>query len=203
MSIGSESSPLFTVGHSTLSADAFVALLNLHEIEAVGDVRSMPYSEFNPQFNREPLRALLEKSGVEYFFVGNALGGRFDGPAYYTDGVVDYEKVAQCAVFRKGLDQAEEYARDHRLALMCSEKDPLQCHRFLLISRQLQGRPLRIRHILEGGVLEDQAETERRLLREWHLDGLDLFRSEAEVLDDAYARQAAKAAYRKTEVKAS
>lgn len=189
---------VFTVGHSNLSLEAFQQMLAQHEIQAVADVRSTPYSEYTPQFNRETLQKALDMQGIEYFFMGDALGARREeASCYREDGVADYALIAEASLFKAGLERAEQRARAMRLALMCSEKDPLQCHRFLLISRQLKKRGLSIFHILEAGTVESQSETENRLLRELNLMELDLFRSEAEVLDEAYDRQGAKSAYRR------
>ena len=194
--------PVFTVGHSNGTVEAFVALLAQHGIEAVADVRSTPYSEYCAQFNREAIKEMLRAAGIQYFFVGDALGARREEASCYKNGVAEYGLIAQAASFRRGLDRAEERAREMRIALMCSEKDPLQCHRFLLISRCLKERGVVVAHILEDGSLESQEEAEKRLLRELKMLEMDLFRSEEEVLDEAYARQSAKYAYRKNNLKA-
>jgi uncharacterized protein (DUF488 family) len=195
--------PVFTVGHSNATSEAFLALLKMHQIEAVADVRSSPYSEYSAQFNRETLEGALRLAGIQYFFVGDALGARRQEKSCYRDGVADYALIAQAGAFKKALARAEERARSMRIAIMCSEKDPLQCHRFLLICRQLKERGLDIQHILSDGSLEANAATEQRLLREQKLLDGDLFRSESEILNEAYDKQGAKSAYRRNDAQAS
>jgi uncharacterized protein (DUF488 family) len=150
--------PLLTIGHSNHAIERFVALLTRHDVTALGDVRSFPRSRFNPQFNRAALEASLREQGIAYVFLGDALGGKRD------DLVArDYTAIAASAPFQAGLDRVRDGASRHRVALMCAEKDPLDCHRFMLVCRHLR-ETLTIGHILADGALEPQDMTEDRLL---------------------------------------
>jgi len=149
---------LLTIGHSNHPIDRFIDLLTRHGVTALADVRSMPRSRFNPQFNRDRLEAALKAHGIAYVFLGDALGGKRDDPAER-----DYARMAAAPSFRAGLARVREGAARHRVALMCAEKEPLDCHRFVLISRHLR-RDLAIAHILADGTLEPQDATEDRLL---------------------------------------
>ena len=149
---------LLTVGHSNHPIERFLALLTRHGVTALGDVRSFPRSRFNPQFNRERLDASLREHGIGYVFLGDALGGKRDEPA-----ARDYAAVSATPSFQAGLARVREGAARHRIALMCAEKDPLDCHRFVLVCRHLR-RDLEIAHILADGGLEPQDATEDRLL---------------------------------------
>ena len=94
---------VLTIGHSTHPRKAFIALLQRHDVTAVVDVRSAPYSRFNPQFNREPFAAALDGEGIRYVYLGDALGGRSEDPACYEDGRIRYDRVAETESFRSGL----------------------------------------------------------------------------------------------------
>ncbi|MBI3517409.1 MAG: DUF488 domain-containing protein, partial [Proteobacteria bacterium] len=124
--------PLLTVGHSNHPVERFLALLTRHGVTALGDVRSFPRSRFNPQFNRERLDAALREHGIGYVFLGDALGGKRDDVA-----ARDYVAMAAAPAFQAGLARVREGAARHRVALMCAEKDPLDCHRFVLVCRHL------------------------------------------------------------------
>jgi uncharacterized protein (DUF488 family) len=151
-------SALLTIGHSNHPIARFLELLARHGVTALGDVRSFPRSRFNPQFNRERLDTSLREHGIGYVFLGDALGGKRDDAA-----VRDYTRMAAAPAFQAGLQRVREGAQHHRIALMCAEKDPLDCHRFVLVCRHLR-RDLEIAHILADGALEPQAATEDRLL---------------------------------------
>ena len=186
---------IFTVGHSTHTSEAFLALLRTHDVTAVADVRSAPYSRFNPQFNRETLAKTLDAHGVLYLFLGRELGARPEDPACYQDGRLLYSRLAGAASFRRGLDRVIEGARPQRLALMCAEKDPLDCHRTILVARELVRRGIDVAHILADGRLEPHDAAVARLLARHGLDQPDLFASRAERIDEAYDTQAERIAY--------
>ncbi len=128
---------VYTIGHSTHPREFFVALLLRHGIGAVGDVRSKPYSRMHPQFNREELTNYLYEAGIAYVFLGRELGGRGEDRSCYDSGKVRYERLAQTQLFREGLRRVREGTRDRKMALMCAEKDPLDCHRGVLVARHL------------------------------------------------------------------
>ena len=190
-------SPVFTIGHSNHAAEVFLGLLLRHEIEEVVDVRSSPHSRYNPQFNRKTLQAALAEAGVGYGFMGVELGGRPTDPACYdSEGRVQYDRLAETDAFKEGIRQVIQRTGERRIALMCSEKEPLDCHRTLLITRVLTARDLGIGHILADGDLESHAAAMDRLLDRFKLprDG-DMFRSREQLIADAVSRQAGKVAY--------
>ncbi len=189
---------VYTVGHSNHSMEHFIALLKQHGIDAVCDVRSSPYSRTNPQFNREVLRQVLEKNGIAYVFLGKELGARSSDPLCYVRGRVQYSCLAGSALFRTGMDELRERMRTHRVAIMCAEKDPLDCHRTILISRCLDSIGINVEHILADGRLENHRQTIARLLRQLDLQDSDLFRSHDDMIADAYRIQGERIAYRTT-----
>ena len=184
-----------TIGHSTHALEAFIALLKLHDVTAVADVRSAPYSRFNPQFNREPLAKALKAEGIWYVPLGNELGGRSDDPACYEDGRIRYDRVASTESFKSGLARVVQGAAKYRIALMCAEKEPLHCHRTLLVARALE-QYVDIAHIHADGALEPHRGAMDRLLdlRKLPREG-DLSGTREELIDAAIARQVQLFAY--------
>lgn len=178
---------VLTIGHSNHSLEAFVALLRQHDVRACADVRSAPYSRRVPQFNREALQAALAAHGIAYLFLGRELGGRPSDPACYKHGQVRYRKVAQTELFKAGLEQVIQAATANRLALVCAEREPLACHRTLLVSRELEARGVAVAHIHADGRLEPHADAMTRLLVEFRMAEPDLFRTREELIEEACA----------------
>jgi uncharacterized protein (DUF488 family) len=176
---------ILTVGHSNHPIENFLALLAGSRVTAVADVRSHPVSRHAPQFNKDALAEALGAHGISYRYLGDALGGRPRDRAFYCEGVVDYDKLAASKGFQAGLDAVIEASAEHRLALMCTERDPLHCHRCLLVARRLAERGADIGHVLASGEIANQRATEDRLLAMEGLGGDDLF-SRASRLADAY-----------------
>jgi uncharacterized protein (DUF488 family) len=189
-----ESHRILTIGHSTLSFDAFVSTLTANGVSAIADVRSAPYSRFNPAFNRDALKRELKACGMRYVFLGKELGGRPADPACYENGRASYTRMAQTDLFMVGLDRVIQGSVSHRIALMCSEGDPLNCHRTLLVARALAERGLPIAHIERNGQSTSQVDIEARLLRTVGLSD-NLLRSRDELLAEAYDLQAKRVAY--------
>ena len=187
--------PVLTIGHSTHSLEAFVALLRQHSVTALADVRSAPFSRFNPQFNKEALERGLKAHGIEYLFLGRELGARSDDRSCYENGRVQYARLARTELFRKGIERVVRGVNDYRGALMCAEKEPLECHRTLLVARALAERGVVVEHILADGRLESDEATMERLFDVVGLPHQDLFRSRDELIAKALVRQEERVAY--------
>ncbi len=172
---------IFTIGYSNHTIAVFMALLRQHGITAVADVRSRPFSRYLTHFNQLELKQYLKTEGIYYVFLGKELGARPEDPFCYVDGRAVYEKIAQTDAFQEGIDRVRQGAKKHRIALMCMERDPLTCHRAILVSRHLQEYDLAISHIRGNGTLETHAELEDRLLQKHgftqfaHVNQLSLF----------------------------
>jgi uncharacterized protein (DUF488 family) len=166
---------VFTIGHSNHSSERFLALLKGASITAVADVRSIPRSRRWPHFGRARIAQWLADAGITYVFLGAELGGRPDDPALLREGRPDYDLMAAAPSFRAGLDRLLDLAARHRIALMCAEREPLDCHRFLLVSRHIHERGVRLRHILADGSAEPHEATESRLLQQAGLAADPLF----------------------------
>jgi len=151
-----------TVGHSSQPIEAFIALLKAHEIEAVADARSSPYSQYAPQFNAEPVKAAVTAAGIRYAFLGHEIGGRPNGQEFYDDaGYVLYWRLAQSAAFLHGIERLLNGIRRYRTAVMCSEENPAECHRRLLIGRVLAERGVQVFHIRHDGRVQTEDDVSR------------------------------------------
>jgi hypothetical protein len=173
---------LFTIGHSNHPIERFLELLRRHAIAAVADVRSRPYSRFVPHFSKERLQRLLEGEGLAYLYLGRELGGkppRGEAPL----PAHDYASRIVQPEFGAGIERLLEAAAQRRIAMICRERDPLECHRLHLICRYAKPLAGPIQHIMPDGEVEPQAATERRLLDRAGAVELPLFGD-----DDALAR---------------
>ena len=166
---------LYTVGHSNHSIEKFIGLLTANGITAVADVRSRPFSRRHPQFNKERLAAALTQHGIAYVFLGKELGARSEDPSCYENGKVQYPRLAATPAFKAGIERVLAGAARFRIALMCAEKEPLDCHRTLLVSRALESVGASIAHILADGSVELQEKTMSRLIDLVGLSREDLF----------------------------
>lgn len=192
---GSSTLTIWTLGHSTHQYERFLELLRAFDLTAIADVRSSPYSRHFPQFNGPDLRSSLRRDDIAYVFLGEELGGRPRDRKYYLDGVADYERMATAPGFLKGLGRVLDGARNYSVALMCSESNPLDCHRCLLVGRALSSPTVSIRHILADGQFISQSEVEEKLLKESDRANKDLFASRHEQVANAYRERARKFAF--------
>ncbi|HVY13065.1 MAG TPA: DUF488 domain-containing protein [Alphaproteobacteria bacterium] len=187
---------LYTIGHSNHSFEAFLKLLQAEGVEAVADVRSMPMSRFNPQFNQKNLRQALQDAGLHYLFFGDSLGGHPRGPSGERFAHVPYDERVKMEGFQQGLQRLKTLAKEKRVAAMCAEKHPLNCHRALLVARALAEEDFPIRHILAGGTLITQEDLENALLRWTGQATPDLFFNRAQALSQAYRQRKGMGTYK-------
>lgn len=181
---------LYTIGHSNHTIEAFISLLNSHQIMVVTDVRSTPYSRHCPQFNKDNLAANLKAVNIEYIFLGRELGGRPDDKSCYENGHANFRLIADRTEFKQGLQCLFAETLKYRIVLMCAEKDPLQCHRTFLIARYLRDY-FHIKHIRADGSVEDHLQAEHRLLKMLKIKPtlFEPTKTERELIEQAYDRQ--------------
>lgn len=184
---------IYSIGHSSHPIVRFVALLQRHRIATLADVRSTPFSRFHPQFNRTALQVSLAAADIEYVFLGEELGARPREPEYYEQGRVSYRKLAASERFRQGLERLQ--ALKPPAAMMCAEKEPLECHRTLLVARELEKLGITVTHIRSDGTLETQHAAGERLLAGQRRPATDLFKTPQELLEEAFEAQAQRRAY--------
>ncbi len=193
---------LLTVGHSNREPAEFIELLHRHGVTAVADVRSQPYSRYLPQFNRETLKEWLTDSEIAYVFLGDELGARRTEAECYVDGQAKYELIEKTPAFQKGLDRIRSGVERHAIALMCAEKDPITCHRAILVAKALRTE-MEIAHIISVEELESHRDMEERLLRLWNLEEQSLFLTKEERLREAYEKQGARIGFVEKEMAAT
>jgi uncharacterized protein (DUF488 family) len=186
---------IFTIGHSNHEIADFINLLLANRIELVIDVRSAPYSKIYPHFNRNSLEVSLTKNSIEYLFLGDSVGGRSNNIKDYSKGRVMYKKIAEKEEYISSIYLIISLTSEHKTVLMCSEKEPLECHRTLLISRSIEMLKVKVLHIHRDGQIESQGEAIQRLLAIWKLDSPSLFGEDTERIDEALTKQESKYAY--------
>jgi uncharacterized protein (DUF488 family) len=186
---------VLTIGHSTLPYQQFLSRLRRASITAVADVRTSPYSRRFPHYDRDMLRDELALDGISYVYLGNELGGRPKEDNLYCEGIADYEKMAETADFVEGLNRVMAGARRYRICLMCSERDPFDCHRCLLVGRALSQRGCNVRHIVSDDEVVTQAAIEQKLLEASGRDVADMFASAEALLAGAYRDRGRKVAF--------
>lgn len=185
---------MHTIGHSNHDIDAFIALLRLHDVTAIADVRSHPVSRRFPQFDKKPLQASLMAAGIRYVFLGEGLGARPRDPACYVRGRADFERIRASVAFTEDLTRLRRGAEDYRVCLMCAERDPADCHRTWLVAQALHDAGATITHILADGAIEPHAALLRRIAGADSGTG-SLFDDDAELLTATARREAQRVAY--------
>jgi uncharacterized protein (DUF488 family) len=187
---------LFSIGHSNIPVDRFVTMLREAGVNTVADVRSVPSSRRFPWFSKTNLEAHLARDGIAYAAMGDSLRGRPRDDRLYREGVADYEAMAREPQYQADIDRLIDAATRSRVCLICAEREPLDCHRCLLVARSLAERGCAVGHILHDGTIETHAETEGRLLA-WHGKECDLFASgQRELIAAAYWHRARSVAFR-------
>jgi len=186
---------IFSIGHSNHSIDKFLSLLEGSKINMVVDVRSAPFSRMFPQFNQDTLKKSLGENSIGYLFLGDQIGGRSNDPEDYLDGRVLYNALAQKEAFKTGIERLKEGSAKYRIALMCSEKEPLDCHRTLLVSQALASRDIPVGHIHADGTVETHKDVLARLLTLHNLSSPDLFSDDRDRVQEALTLQEKKIAY--------
>jgi uncharacterized protein (DUF488 family) len=178
---------LYTIGHSNHPLERFLELLRGHGVNLLVDVRAVPYSRRFPQFRKDALRAALSEAGIDYRWMGDRLGG-IKRRGEFTS----FDEVAASAGFRDGLDKLERLTRQATPAIMCAEREPMDCHRTILIGRHLRHRDIEIRHILADGGIETNDVFERRLVETTKVADAPLFETPDSTMDAAYSARAAR-----------
>jgi uncharacterized protein (DUF488 family) len=183
---------LFSIGHSDYPMGHLMQLLKMHHVEAVADVRSSPYSQRSPRFNRENLESSLQAEGLRYVFLGRELGARREEKECYIESRADYQLIAALPMFQEGLRRVRQGLDRMPIALLCAEYDPLMCHRTILVCRHLRDTCPNIQHIRRDGSLEPNAQAELRLIKQF---GYGVANITPQIINRAYDEQGRRIAY--------
>lgn len=189
-----------TIGHGKTDLQIFMRMLVKYRVNMIVDVRSTPYSKYSPQYNKEGFEAALAKQKIAYKWLGKMLGGRpDDNSTYDEDGVVNYERLVKTPVFCRGIFALEELSESNNIAIMCSEHEPIKCHRFMAISRELTNRGYRVVHIIDFNKYVKQSDLEELMIKQHFGENvqLDLFSSMDDTLAQSYTKQNKLCGYRR------
>ena len=184
---------LFTIGHSNHTIMTFLDLLKKHGINCLCDVRSSPYSKYADQYNRESLKYAMKENGIVYIFMGDCFGARPDDINLFSNGIVDFKKVIKNEKFIKGVSRVEEgLSKGYKIAFMCSEKDPIDCHRTIMVAKYFYDSGHQIQHILSDGSLKNQEEVTNELVDRYfpNRNQINLFQAieEIDYIEEAYIK---------------
>jgi len=155
---------LFTIGYSGLDIMQFIHSLKRNDIQVVCDVRSTPYSNYKPDFSRREFKTHLNDASIKYVFLGAELGARPKDRSCYINGQATYERIARSSLFLHGLERVRNGVERLNLALVCSERDPLECHRAILVCRHLPDLHSETYHVHTNGRIETHLQFEERLV---------------------------------------
>jgi len=150
---------IYTIGHSNHALEKFLSLVKSNGIRTIVDIRSRPYSRFAIQFNKAAVESALQVEGIRYLYMGDKLGGRPEDKRFYDeDGKVVYDRISETPEFHEGIELALQTAEGCPTSLMCSEEDPLKCHRFHLVSGFFEKKGAKVIHIRGDGRLQSSAD---------------------------------------------
>ena len=193
---------VFTIGYAAFNIDDFIEILKSHKISHLIDVRSNPVSEYYQDYNSFNLEPELKQHNIIYENLALEFGARQENKEFFSEGgFVDFEKFTQSDQFKKGLAKIKKGLElGYNFVLMCAEKDPINCHRSIMIGYAMQKNGIEVLHIMHDGQLQPQGEIDKILLELYFSDRnqLNLFiksSDEQELIEQAYKKQNAKIGY--------
>jgi uncharacterized protein (DUF488 family) len=185
---------VYTIGHSTHQLDYFLELLRNYHVTCVVDVRSVPASSYNPQYNQDYLNEFLKNNNIIYLHFAEEFGARQTDPDLLDDdGKLDFDKVRKTWIFKNGLERIwQGVEKGYTIAIMCSESEPIDCHRFSMVSVGLEKDGFEVKHILKDKTIKTNSDLEKELLKKFEkkIPQINLFEP------DITVEEQLKAAYR-------
>ncbi|SNS97977.1 Protein of unknown function, DUF488 [Anaerovirgula multivorans] len=202
---------IFTIGHSNYSIDRLLDMLKLYNINCIVDIRGTPYSKYNVQYNKETISQILTDNGYIYIYMGKEFAvQRVDKSLYTGEGYADFEKVIYDKDFLKGIERLKVGCnKGFRIALMGAKQDPMNCHRCILLGRELREQGFNVKHILDDYTLASQKEMEKRLLKKYYGEGnqvtfdsyMGTDSSEEDLIRECYRKRNKEIGYRVERIK--
>lgn len=186
---------VYTIGYTAFSVNEFIEVIKHYNINCVIDVRSSPFSNYYNDYNKDNLESTLKKHNILYRNYANEFGARQTNPIFYSGDIVDFDKFIKSPQFLEGVSKVKKgIERGYSFVLMCAEKDPVKCHRSIMLGKGFSENGFDVKHIISKTELESQKELEERLLEMYHHDRFQLTffceqQSDSELLADAYKMQ--------------
>lgn len=192
---------IYTIGHSNHDMEHFILLLKQYDINCIADIRSTPYSSYNKHFNKKNIRNVLLKNNIYYIYMGDQLGAKYDDSSLLDDNLrVDFEKVRKTTKFKEGINRLKlGLEGEYKIAIMCSEKNPIDCHRSILVSYSLAKNNIKVVHIINKNKTIEHEQIEKRLKeiykKEWQQISFFNKPNNEKLLDYAYEKHNKEIAY--------
>lgn len=193
---------IYTIGYSGFKLEDFVRVLDHYNINGLIDVRSMPMSQHYTDYNKQELSVFLKKNGIAYRNYKDEFGARQAERRFYPNGYLDFLLFAKSERFREGMNRLiAAMPLGYKFVLMCSEKDPICCHRAIMVAREFNDNDVSAKHILADGSICTQEDIENRLVDMYFpdRDQLSLFGSPLtwkEMVNESYIQQNKKIGYK-------
>ena len=160
---------IYTLGHSNYPFDQFIDILKKYDINCVVDIRAIPYSKYNTQYNKEFFQSTLKKLGYTYIYMADEFGAkRKTRQSYNQEGYADFEKVILEDDFKKGIERLKTgCSKGYKIVLLGAMQEPIRCPRTILIGKQLIKEGFCVKHIMHEGDLKSQNDLEELLLEKY------------------------------------
>ena len=192
---------IFTIGYSAFELEEFIKVLHKYKIDGVIDVRSNPVSAYFTDYDKNNLATSLEREEIFYDNYKEEFGARQNDKKFFTDGCLDFQKFMNSEQFQVGTSKVENLINEgHKLALMCAEKYPQNCHRCIMVARYFSDNDYLVKNILADGEYQTQADVEKILVNKYFKDAeqFSLFNDESKMINISYELQNKKIGYRLT-----
>ena len=157
---------IYTLGHSNYSIEKLIDMLKKYNINCVVDIRGIPYSKYNVQFDKETIKYTLTKAGFIYIYMAKEFAAnRINKQSYNDEGYSEFEKVVKEKEFIEGIDRLKNGCeKGYKIVLLGAMQEPIRCHRAILVGRALREYGFNVKHILDDYSIVSQEDIENMLL---------------------------------------